>query len=89
MPDACGRTLVRLARELSGDSPAILARRSDYYGALQAAQSSIDVGEWIAWFAGIVIEALHSTEAQVLFTLDKAERLERLKGQQGHRSTCG
>ena len=66
-------------------SPAILARRSDYYGALQAAQSFIDVGEWIAWFAGIVIEALHGTEAQVLFTLDKAERLERLKGQLNRR----
>ena len=62
-------------------SPAILARRSDYYGALQAAQSSNDVNDWIAWFAGIVIEALHRTEAQVLFTLDKAEMLERLKGQ--------
>jgi len=62
-------------------SPAILARRSEYYGALQAAQSSSDVGDWIAWFAGIVLEALHRTEAQILFTLDKAEMLERLKGQ--------
>lgn len=66
-------------------SPAILARRSDYYGALQAAQSFSDVGDWIAWFAGIVIEALHGTEAQVLFTLDKAEMLEHLKGQLNER----
>ena len=62
-------------------SPAILARRSGYYDALQAAQSSNDVDDWIGWFAGIVIEALHHTEAQVLFTLDKAEMLDRLKGQ--------
>ncbi len=62
-------------------SPAILARRSDYYGALQATQSSNQVGDWVAWFAGIVIEALHRTEAQILFTLDKAEMMERLRGQ--------
>ena len=62
-------------------SPAILARRSDYYSALQAYQSSNEVGGWIAWFAGIVIEALHRTEAQILFILDKAEMVERLAGQ--------
>ncbi len=62
-------------------SPAILARRSDYYGALQATQSGGEVGDWVAWFAGIVVEALHRTEAQILFTLDKAEMMERLRGQ--------
>ena len=62
-------------------SPAILARRSDYYSALQASQSSVEVSGWVAWFAGIVLEALHRTEAQILFILDKAEMLERLAGQ--------
>ena len=62
-------------------SPAILARRSDYYSALQASQSSVEVSDWVAWFAGIVIEALHRTEAQILFILDKAEMMERLAGQ--------
>lgn len=66
-------------------SPAILARRSDYYAALQRTQSSNDVDDWIAWFAGIVIEALHRTEAQILFTLDKAEMMERLRGQLNER----
>jgi len=66
-------------------SPAIFARRSDYYRALQETQTSNDVDDWIAWFAGIVIEALHRTEAQVVFTLDKAEMLERLKGQLNRR----
>lgn len=62
-------------------SPVILNRRSDYYGALQAAQSSNDVEGWVAWFTGIVIEALHRTEAQILFTVDKAEMMNRLNGQ--------
>lgn len=61
-------------------SPTILARRKSYYEALEAANKSNEVTEWLAWFEGITLEAQRLTLAQVEFLLDKATLLDSLRG---------
>lgn len=55
----------------------ILAHRAGYYRALEAANKSNDITEWLAWFAGIGIEAQLRTIASVEFVIDKARLLDR------------
>ncbi len=63
-------------------SSTILARRRAYYDALaRATGGTNDISEWLAWFAGVVIEAQGRTLAQVEFLIDKAREMERLRGQ--------
>jgi Fic family protein len=59
----------------------ILARRKSYYSALEVANKHNEVTDWLAWFAGIAIEAQDNTTALVEFLIDKVKLLERLKGQ--------
>jgi Fic family protein len=59
----------------------ILLRRKAYYEALAAASKSNEITAWLAWFAGIVIEAQRRAAAQVEFILDKSRLLDRLRGQ--------
>ena len=58
----------------------ILARRRDYYAMLETSNKSNDIGHWLAWFAGIALEAQQRTQAQVEFLIDKAKLLDRLRG---------
>ena len=59
----------------------ILARRKEYYAALGRASRSNEVTGWLAWFAGIAIEAQQRTIARVEFMIDKTRLLDRLRGQ--------
>ncbi len=59
----------------------ILARRGSYYRALEAASKQNEITQWLAWFAGVTIEAQRRTGALVEFLIDKAKMLERLRGQ--------
>jgi Fic family protein len=59
----------------------ILARRNNYYGALEAVNRQNEISDWLAWFAGIAIETQENTAALVEFLIDKAKLLDRLKGQ--------
>lgn len=59
----------------------ILARRKSYYDALETANKQIEITGWLAWFAGITIEAHRRTLALIEFLIDKAKLFERLKGQ--------
>lgn len=59
----------------------ILARRKSYYEALETANKQIEITGWLAWFAGITIEAQRRTLALIEFLIDKAKLFERLKGQ--------
>jgi len=59
----------------------ILAQQKSYYNALEAANQQIEITGWLAWFAGIVIEAQRRTLALIEFLIYKAKLFERLKGQ--------
>jgi Fic family protein len=63
----------------------ILIRRRDYYEALEAANKDNEVTPWLAWFAGVAIEAQRRTEARVEFLIDKTRLLDRLRGQLNER----
>ena len=58
----------------------ILARRKSYYEALEAANKQNEITAWLAWFAGVTIEAQRRTIALVEFLIDKTKMLNRLKG---------
>lgn len=57
----------------------LLRRRKAYYAALQAASTDNAVTPWIAWFAGIAIEAQRRTLARIEFVVDKTKLLDRLR----------
>ena len=59
----------------------ILIRRKAYYAALEAANKSNQVTEWLAWFAATTIEAQRRTIASVEFLIHKYRLLDRLRGQ--------
>jgi Fic family protein len=58
----------------------ILAKRKSYYEALEAANKKNEITAWLAWFAGMAIEAQRRTTALVEFLIDKAKLLDRLRG---------
>ncbi len=59
----------------------VLTRRKSYYDALEAANKQNEITGWLAWFAGVAIEAQRGTTALVEFLIDKAKLLDRLRGQ--------
>jgi len=59
----------------------VLARRKNYYEALEAANKENEITHWLMWFAGVAIEAQRRTIALVEFLIDKTKLLDRLKGQ--------
>jgi Fic family protein len=63
----------------------ILARRTTYYNALEAANKKNEITAWLAWFAGTTIEAQRRTIALVEFLIDKTKLLDRLRGQLNER----
>ncbi len=63
----------------------ILSRRKAYYAALEAANKANEVTAWLAWFAGIVLEAQRRTTARVEFLIEKTRLLDRLRGQLNQR----
>ncbi len=58
----------------------ILVRRKSYYDALEKANEQNEITAWLAWFAGVAIEAQRRTIAQVEFLIDKAKLFDRLRG---------
>lgn len=56
----------------------ILAKRKDYYDALEANNKLNEITEWIAWFAAVAIEAQRRAIASVDFLIDKTRLLDRL-----------
>ena len=65
----------------------ILVRRRSYYETLEASNKRNEISEWLAWFAGIALEAQQRTQAQVEFLIDKTRLLDRLRGQLNKRQT--
>jgi Fic family protein len=64
---------------------AILAHRHDYYTALEGANRHNEITEWLAWFAGISIEAQQRTLALTKFLIEKTRLLDRLAGKLNER----
>jgi Fic family protein len=58
----------------------ILARRKQYYGALEAANKNNEITPWLLWFASVAIEAQRRAIARVEFAIDKTRLLDRLRG---------
>ena len=63
----------------------ILVRRRSYYETLEASNTRTEISEWLAWFAGIALEAQQRTQARVEFLIDKTKRLDRLRGRLNER----
>ncbi len=63
----------------------ILAHRTEYYDQLELANKRNETTAWLAWFAGLTLEAQSHTLARVEFILDKTRLLDRLKGQLNER----
>jgi Fic family protein len=59
----------------------ILARRTSYYAALEAANKENEITAWLAWFAGTTIEAQRRTISLIEYLIDKTKLLDRLNGQ--------
>jgi Fic family protein len=56
-----------------------LTHRKEYYQSLEAANKDNHITVWLAWFAGICLEAQLRTIAQVEFVLDKSKLLDRFR----------
>lgn len=63
----------------------ILAHRTEYYDQLELANKRNETTRWLAWFAGITLEAQKRTQARVEFVLDKTRLLDRLRDQLNER----
>jgi len=66
----------------------ILARRRLYYEMLEASNKRNEISDWVAWFAGIALEAQARTRSQVQFLIDKTKLLDRLRGHLNERQTA-
>lgn len=63
---------------LTGIAGAFLRRQKEYYQALEDASKTLDITDWLLWFAAAVIEAQRRTEAQLGFIIDKAKLMARV-----------
>ncbi len=63
----------------------ILTHRTEYYDQLELANKKNEVSDWLAWFAGITLEAQQRTQAWVEFILAKTKLLDRLQGKLNER----
>jgi Fic family protein len=66
----------------------LLARRRSYYENLEANNKRIEISEWLAWFAGIVLEAQERAQAQVAFLIDKAKLLDQMRDRLNERQVA-
>jgi Fic family protein len=62
-------------------SATILAHRGDYYRALERANKGNEITAWLAWFAGISLEAQQRTIASVDFLIEKTRLIDSLRGE--------
>lgn len=60
-------------------SHAIEGRKRDYYDALQQAQKSNEITEWIKYFCNTVLMAQEQAETQITFTLKKVRFFDRFE----------
>ena len=64
---------------LTGLSATVLSRRSSYYDALERANKRNEISGWLAWFAGLALEAQWRTSGRVEFLIEKTKLLDRVR----------
>ena len=74
-------------RVVIGLGAAILARHREYYAAFEAANQRNEVTEWLAWIAGVSIEAQLRTTARVQLMIAQTKLFDALEGQLNARQT--
>ncbi|MCH9744551.1 MAG: Fic family protein [Gammaproteobacteria bacterium] len=57
----------------------LLKRRKEYYAFLNAASKSLEIMDWILWFAAVAIEAQRNTLAYMDFIINKTKLLDRVR----------
>lgn len=60
-------------------SKTIEAKKSNYYNALENAQRSIEITEWLNYFVDIILDAQQDTEDQIDFVLKKTMFFDRFR----------
>lgn len=83
-----GRALAEKALAQSLETPALTAlaitiarRRKEYYEQLQRANQTLEINDWLLWFASVAIEAQKRTQLWVELFVEKSKLLHRLAGQ--------
>lgn len=65
---------------VTGMASTLLAHRKAYYAALERAHGTLEITDWLLWFAAKSIEAQRRTLRQVEFVLAKARAMDSLRG---------
>jgi len=65
----------------------ILARRRDYYAALERNNTGVELTDWLDWFSGTVLAAQARATETVVFVLAKTRLLDRVSGLLNARQT--
>ncbi len=75
-----GRAIAEKALSQGINSPVIFsiskiieAKRKEYYQALQRAQQSLEITDWIQWFLNMILDAQLSAEKMIQFTVKKTQ----------------
>jgi Fic family protein len=63
----------------------ILRRRPEYYRELEVANKNNEITRWLAWFAGIILEAQRRTTLDVEFLIRKARLLDAARARHNER----
>jgi Fic family protein len=65
---------------VTGMASTLLVHRKAYYAALERAHGTLEITDWLLWFAAKAIEAQRRTLQQVEFVLAKARTMDSLRG---------
>lgn len=83
-----GRTIAEKALAQGFSSPimtvlakVLLKRRKEYYSQLHAASKSLEISEWIIWFASTAIEAQKNTCSYISFIINKTRLIDQVHDQ--------
>lgn len=83
-----GRAISEKALSQGLGFPAVLSlsrmiesHRSDYYEALQRAQRSCEITDWLVWFSDMVVRAQVDAKERISFVLKKHKFLERMESE--------
>ena len=87
-----GRALAEKALAQSLGEPSLIAlsrtiarRRKAYYQALEGVGPSLDITDWLVWFAGTVLDAQLWSERRLVRSIQQTQLFERLRGELNQR----